>query len=52
MAGCYIKEGDVIEEDLSLISNPAPVSLDSPCGAAIAADVSNTAIPAEVVEGK
>lgn len=52
MAGGYIREGGVFEEDLTLNSNPAPVSLDSPCGAAIEADVSNNAATADnAIEG-
>lgn len=53
MSGCYIREGGVIEEDLSLDSNATPVSVDSPCGAAIEAAISNAPAPADnvVVEG-
>ena len=49
MSGCYIREGGVIEEDLSLDSNSAPVSVDSSCGAAIEAAIFNTAAPADNV---
>lgn len=51
MSGGYIKEGGLLEEDTTLCSAPPSVSVDSPCGAAIEAVVSNTAPADTVVEG-